>query len=62
MTSGAEAGKDVPLTELPAGAGLGGLGRAARQNMVRREADSSSVCCRACALLPSSWMPLLPGT
>ena len=50
------------LTAWPTSTGLGELGKAARQNMVRREADSSSRWCRAVALLLSSWMPSLPIT
>ena len=48
------------LTTLPASAGPWELGKAARQNMVRREVDSSSRWCRVLVLLRSSWTPLLP--
>lgn len=46
-----------PLTALPGSEGHWGLGKAARQNMVRREADSSSTWCRALALLRISRTP-----
>lgn len=51
-----------PLTAWPDSAGPRELGKAARQNMVRREVDSSSMWCRALVLLQSSCMPSLPST
>lgn len=50
------------LTALPGSTGLWELGKAARQNMVRREADSSNTWPRALALLRSSLTPSLPST
>lgn len=50
------------LTTLPGSTGMWVLGRAALQNTVRREADSSRAWCRALVLLRSSCMPLLPST
>lgn len=47
---------------LPGSTGLGELGKAARQNMERREAASSRVWCRALALLRSFWRPLQSST
>lgn len=54
--------KIQPLTALPISPGPGELGKAALQNMVRRDADSSRVWLRALALLRSSRTLLLPGT
>lgn len=54
--------KTQPLTALPTSPGPCWLGKAALQNMVRRDADSSRVWFRALVLLRSSRMLLLPGT
>lgn len=54
--------KTQPLTALPTSPGPCWLGKAALQNMVRRDADSSRVWLRALALLRSSRTLLLPGT
>lgn len=51
-----------PRTAGPAGEGPLELGKAARQNVVRREADSSSEWSRVLALLRSSQTPSPPGT
>lgn len=62
VTGGRASKRRWPPTTLPGGVGPLELGKAARQNMERREADSSSAWCRALALVRSSRTPSLPGT